>query len=103
MEERLISFETAVLASNKGYHPILLGYNFRDKLPTQSLLQKWLREIHKIDINIECFQDDEGNIEYDYVVYFINAPKVDWEDGPWLIYEDCLEVALNRGLNYIIK
>jgi hypothetical protein len=52
MKEQLITSETAKLASEKGYSPILLGDNFKNDLPTQSLLQRWLREVHNIDINM---------------------------------------------------
>ena len=78
MEEQLISFETAKLAKEKGFNePCSYKYtpggtttyntNRRDMdiyAPTQSLLQKWLREIHSIDIMIEPNQDSDGNKYY---------------------------------------
>jgi hypothetical protein len=64
MEEQLISFETAKLAKEKGFN-IECETQFHDKgifqlatsentfeRPTQSLLQRWLREVHKIQINV---------------------------------------------------
>ena len=76
MEERLISFETAVLAKEKGFPQYDYFFNNRleisnycshDKTgeielnsgewgtiectaPTQTLLQKWLREVHGIHV-----------------------------------------------------
>ena len=74
MEEQLISFDTAKLAKEKGFRiPVVYGYQndtyknkslyvkcYKDKhcynvrgqfsAPTQSLLQKWLREIHGYNI-----------------------------------------------------
>jgi len=68
MKEQLISFKTAKLAKEKGFNePCSMwyeghtlspsekpGYNSEDPTeyaaPTQSLLQKWLREKHNIDI-----------------------------------------------------
>jgi len=65
MEEQLISFETAKLAKEKGFEIKCNHYYFDDgKLiqhrtsiddkeyyaPTQSLLQKWLRYEHGLDI-----------------------------------------------------
>lgn len=82
MKEQLISFETAKLAKEKGFNiPTLYGYNIKEEVlqhidyasyspgepeilitdfiksweyqaPTQSLLQKWLREEHEIHIEI---------------------------------------------------
>jgi hypothetical protein len=66
MEEQLISFETAVLAKEKGFDIKtlyrFLGETYREVdlncqlwdneyyAPTQSLLQKWLREVHGIHV-----------------------------------------------------
>ena len=76
MEEQLISFETAKLAKEKGF---TYAYEFYDKegnivdfgivggwtdchdenyaAPTQSLLQKWLREKHDIHFEIKPIFD----------------------------------------------
>jgi len=74
MEERLISFEIAKLANEKGfnwkthafYNNLVNQLDDSDRLmanwndgetatisaPTQSLLQKWLRDVHGLDIVI---------------------------------------------------
>jgi hypothetical protein len=77
MKDQLISFETAKLAKEKGfqlqrnyfgyidkfYHPItqcIRSYGMTGRtnkgiliyIPTQSLLQKWLREVHNLHIVI---------------------------------------------------
>ena len=53
MEDTLISAETAQLAKEKGFNHFhsksLLGDM---NLATQSLLQKWLRDVHHIDIEL---------------------------------------------------
>ena len=57
MNEQLISLETSKLAKEKGFDRIKIvsknnieaAYN----APTQSLLQKWIREVHNIHINID--------------------------------------------------
>jgi len=89
MEEQLISFKIAKLAKEKGFklpYPTacyteeaelyisenLLSERITGKpkpkniyiAPTQSLLQKWLREKHNIDIIIEPNQDSDGNKYY---------------------------------------
>lgn len=58
MKEQLITFETAVLAKEKGFDIrqdityILKDSNewYESKGITQSLLQKWLREEHQINV-----------------------------------------------------
>ncbi len=84
MTDQLISFETAKLAKEKGFKNILLNsfyrtngnfeksqneYDFNDRnpwpcelyaAPTQSLLQKWLREKHGIDIIIKPWTGDKS-------------------------------------------
>ena len=124
MEEQLISFETAVLAKEKGFKiptPVMYkgneksyGHNnewgideqrldgkfpYRNQqwysIPTQSGLQKWLREKHNIhliaykNINIDgydwCFITTDG-------ITNINSYKT---------YEEALEVGLQEALNFI--
>lgn len=80
MKEQLISFQLAKLAKEKGFdldeylsiddeNPKNLNSNFnpREYQPwylnvSQSLLQRWLREIHKIHINVWF----KGDMIYDY-------------------------------------
>ena len=124
MEEQLISFETAVLAKEKGFKiptPVMYKGNERSyghnnewgidekrldgefpyrnqqwySIPTQSGLQKWLREKHNIhliaykNINIDgydwCFITTDG-------ITNINSYKT---------YEEALEVGLQEALNFI--
>ena len=69
MIEQLVKFETAKLAKEKGFNWMVIGYNWYDytgtseygfecinhnkiSAPTQSLLQKWLREMYGIHIGV---------------------------------------------------
>jgi len=66
MEDQLIAFETAKLAKEKGFNEKTNfafyydgtqtwndpGYDILIARPTQSLLQKWLREKYRIDITV---------------------------------------------------
>ena len=125
MEEQLISFETAKLAKEKRFHePCLyyfslegdekefiedgyyfksLGENGRLTLrPTQSLLQKWLREVHDIDISIRLNQFGYG---YMYAINNIKSCEniIELKGGPnykWT-YEEALEIALKQSLKSI--
>ena len=124
MEEQLISFETAVLAKEKGFKiptPVMYKGNERSyghnnewgidekrldgefpyrnqqwySIPTQSGLQKWLREKHNIhliaykNINIDgydwCFITTDG-------ITNINSYKT---------YEEALEVGLQEALKLV--
>jgi len=70
--------------------------------PTQSLLQKWLREVHKISVeSTSCWWDD-GKKEFEYNVY----KKDLGGDSPCSLsvfktYEEALEVGLQEALKLI--
>ena len=121
MKEPLISFETAKLAFEKGY-PVFNNssksnfYNRRTKnliyfgrtgqqtkehlygAPTQSLLQKWIREIHKIHIVINPYQNEF----LDYTLSVLTPhERAMWgfeEEGSYITYEEALEKGLYKGL-----
>jgi hypothetical protein len=72
--------------------------------PSQSLLQKWLRETHKLDIVIQAYADENGDQEsprYDYEMYYPKFTEEDYGGTPkyHVLYEECLEEALIDGLN----
>lgn len=136
MEEQLISFETAKLAKEKGFNGTCYNFypdwdnsdlkncfevgvsNTKDKslirgygdillVPTQSLLQKWLREVYNIDIMIMPFQDaiDSNIILYQYFV-LSDCSLEEYNDGfnrrkCYNIYEESLEKALQESLKLI--
>ena len=96
MEEKLISFETGKLAKEKGfniidvhaYYHINEGYTLGHALcysevneqednlllaPTQGLLQKWLREVH----NINVFMNFKPNIKkWDFIPFDMGTSTV---------------------------
>jgi hypothetical protein len=110
MQEQLILFETAKLAKKKGFK--VEGYYLEDiekytedtlnyELPTQSLLQKWLREQHKINAISEPLLDGK-EIVYQFKVYSFSIKKrKNFGDFYYKTYEDCLEAALLQALNLI--
>lgn len=112
MEDQLISFETAKLAKEKGfkygfgngqkyYFPKTkeLTENHRGDnyaACTQSLLQKWLRDVHNIHIRI-----DFEKIEYKpwYFSYHVKPKsKLYVSDETFNTYEEALESALRTIL-----
>jgi len=146
MEEKLIDFETAKLAKEKGFDELIIhyykstnennvfthrrrgGYHkgktyelrnsnmvigkkgiIKYSAPTQSLLQKWLREKHNIHIKIEV--TTQCNFYYS-IVQFLEPPKN--KANPAKIgyqnvanvqkvstYEKALEAGLQEALNLI--
>jgi hypothetical protein len=122
MKEQLISFETAKLAKEKGFalnsysgfvfdkkgiELNLAFYDMEDKYarPTQSLLQKWLRDIHNIQINIENYHSIKEEKPYNvYIEYMINEHwtyKDFDEKNDYNTYEEALEKGLQEGLKLI--
>lgn len=127
MEEQLISFETAKLAKEKGFdipcwnyidiyntEDSIMGYigdTFEEKLnfakefiqyylPTQSQLQKWVREVHNIDAFCDCL----GSKKY-YSIVYDNSIKVGndkvFEQEKDTSYEKALEIGLQEALKLI--
>lgn len=123
MYEQLISFETAKLAKEKGWrcstYNYTHGYSFyeRDVLimgnkssgsnslyenicdaPTQSLLAKWLRDVHKI--NVSAIRDNDCWIPE--ITDFANGNKDISIGHSWYnSYEEALEVGLFEALKLI--
>ena len=129
MEEQLISFETAKLAKEKGfdfidvhsYYHINEGYSIGYALcisevneqtdgcllaPTQSLLQKWLREKHFL--HIVLIPTITGDMTYKIVDIQCN-PQYEIERPPYndvcaydfTTYEEALEIGLQEALKLI--
>lgn len=131
MKEQLISFKTAKLAKEKGFN--ITNRNSYDEntglmlpldphghcytlegvcpAPTQSLLQKWLREEHNIHIKVDDFIDDETGIEWDYEIVIIGTdldergnyiPLISYDiERKFKTYEEALELGLEEALNLI--
>ena len=133
MEEKLIEFETAKLAKEKGFNipcdgrwwiepasswkfskqgVIKCDNSSDDSIarPTQSLLQKWLREIHNIHLepkkNVDgysCLVYPNYELDAEFWVNYI-MEMTDPETRKKLIhktYEEALEVGLLEGLKLI--
>lgn len=115
MEDQLITFETAKLSKAKRYNQkdcnegfLFDGTESSDYIidmmngngiarPTQSLLQRWLREVHIIDISISAAK----GTGYYYTVYSYKE-CLDDSEIKYNTYEEALEVSLLEALNLII-
>lgn len=111
MEDQLITFDTAKLAKEKGATVILPMEGF----PTQSLLQKWLREVHNLEVEVSKMwhysltDDKEMNAltfyrvtvcDYikpreDYILYMDKGKEA------FHVYEEALEEGLKEALKLI--
>lgn len=112
MKDTLVGFEVAKLAyenkfdvdcdenySNNG--ELVHNFSYLEAIysaPTQSLLQRWLREKHDIHILI----DTDNCKEFGTCLNVTNNPD---ESGYWTYfynsYEDALEFSLQQALNLI--
>tara|TARA_B100000953_G_C17740165_1_gene331978 strand:- start:110 stop:484 length:375 start_codon:yes stop_codon:yes gene_type:complete len=124
MREEIITFETAVLAKDMGFNievPESYGndggfYISKNKdlipnwsrvyAPTQTILQKWLREKHNLHCMVYPTYDGEKNM---YRLYYGIEPveslndnySFEYTDKEYPTYEEALEVGLQELLNYI--
>jgi hypothetical protein len=115
MEEQYIKLETAVFLKENGfeiecnkYHTNSNGIYFS---PTQSLVQKWLRDVH----NINIFMSFKPNIKkWDYIPYNMDMNGKEYlhhnsnylkinSDRRFDTYEEALESAIVESLKMIIK
>jgi len=120
MKEQLISFETAKLAKEKGFDidcihgfyydgtPTNYSQQYQDILiprPTQSLLQKWLRE--KRNIFVTVYEDFYNTAGWYFGVFYGTYPthqritNTESNIVPSLIYEESLEIGLSEALKLI--
>lgn len=130
MQEKLIDFNTAVLAKEKGFNwnvratfntkfkdnsipcinTSLTNWNINDDMfkryvsaPTQSLLQKWLREKHDKYITLTFIRVGEADSSYTVDIYCWRKWKsYKIKNIPdFVTYEEALEVGLFNGLKLI--
>lgn len=121
--DQIINFDTAKLAKEKGFDVESESYYDEDgelwydmdfpslqstkigkyyNVPTQSELQKWLREVYNKHIQIALATNPRKCF-----IYFVQDDKgvtIKWNTDPELIfdtYEEALEVGLQKALEMI--
>lgn len=123
MKDQLINFDVAKLAKEKGFKEYCIAYfsisgeemYFREDgmyfhsngangrlilRPTQSLLQKWLREEYGIDILFKRSFSD-GKKKYILTPCFDKPRLKGYDNAEENTYEEALEIALIIALNMI--
>ena len=123
MEDQLISFETAKLAKEKGFDERInnfynqngnLLYNLQQNrnlhsggasAPSQSLLQKWLREVHNIFIEVNFIAYIPDKAQYAAYIKSLSSKNMGeiLLDGFTIFdkYEEALEQGLYEALKLI--
>ena len=112
--EEIISIETEALAKAKGCDlerchcggfPDCIC---RDKRITQNQLQKWLRDVHKIHVDIGWEPENNGDdVPFEHILWWsmiseIGKPSADTDDlHGFKTYEDALECGLTEALKLI--
>ena len=107
MEDTRVTFETEKLAKEKGCNLencTCGGYPdciCSDKRISQSLLAKWLREQHNIDVWVTPYLDDKKK-EYNYMIVNRNIDVYDLISGnEYNTYEEAYEIGLQEALKLI--
>jgi hypothetical protein len=116
MKEQLISFETAIFARKKGFNiktEAFYGRDFPCYAPTQTLLQKWLREIHQIETKIWAEHYPNGTnwccqaLQWDLTLDFKTTNLIKngtygfGDNHEFKTYEEALEFILYEALKMI--
>lgn len=118
MKDQLVSFETAKLAKEKGFDEAVINYYMDSELsmsryripekfnscnngsiaaPTQSLLQKWLREVKLMTVIVS----PHGSYEYDVDIYTNKIGEVITFNESSQVYEKMLEYGLQKALKLL--
>ena len=75
--------------------------------PTQSLLQRWLREVHNIHVEIKLLDFVDLSLEYHCKITFIKDDLWEWfiptKNKSKLTYEEAIEIGIQEGLKLIKK
>lgn len=128
--EDYVSFKTAVLLKEKGFDvpcdsyytyfesnvTLYKGYlhefsdsninhnkhNDRTSRPSQSLALKWLREVHKIFIEINVSIDINGDYHYNYSILDKECKYIKRFIDYYSSHESCVEAALLFVLKNLI-
>lgn len=118
MEDTLVQYNTAKLAKEKGfseechfckniyntkaiYNASKYNWNLHKvnySIPTQSLLQKWIREKHNIHVEAWFDNTQKDGFPYLYEIYNQNNKESDAHGNYFNTYEEALEQGLFKAL-----
>jgi hypothetical protein len=87
------SFYKSIYCNNKDEHQI--------QRPTQSLLQRWLREVHNIHLLLEPYYDEQKVLVYGFDLITERTEEETIVEKGFKTYEDALEVGLQESLKLV--
>ena len=119
MQETSVGFEVAKLAKEKRFPVLNRGYGYTEKgeiadpmfgriiceAPSQTLVQKWLRNVHKVIVTIDFYNNGEEWEDTEFIVTvdefknftthssFVKEGFTNWEEA--------LEIGLQEALKLI--
>lgn len=124
MTEDYCSFELSKLLKEKGFdgwceHYIFENYEgYRSEgignptdwnkygghtsIPSLALAMKWLREKHKLFIDISFQKDEDDLVTWFYMTWALDDRKRDVEEVDFTSYEEAVEAALKYTLENLI-
>lgn len=123
IQEDYVSFELAKLLKDKGFNAMCEHY-FSENLdgsischtavghwnavmnfiarPSLSLAMKWLREEHKLFIDISFQKDEDDSVTWFYMTWALDNRRRDVEEVDFTSYEEAVEAALKYVLEKLI-
>lgn len=125
LTEDYCSFELSKLLKEKGFDGECIGCywdskktfdvnyeplsysdsDLRDEVilaPTYQMAMKWLREVHKLFIDISFQKDEDGSVTWFYMTWALDDRKRDTEEVDFTSYEEAVEAALKYVLENLI-
>ena len=111
IEESYVSFETAKMLKEAGFDvPCRGGYHvnrFRYEAPTQALAARWLREVHRIVMDVAFVPPSvNGDVWQCFVGKMddmIWAGDFETSERTYATYEEALESGLQEAIKLIKK
>jgi len=86
--------------NGQGSYPTL-SKDVSSSAPTQSLLQKWLREVHNTHLMVEPYYNGEKLLVYGFDLITERAEEETIIEKGFKTYEEALEIGLQEALKLI--
>lgn len=83
------------------YEPLSYSDDLREEIilaPTHQMAMKWLREEHKLFIDISFQKDEDNSVTWFYMTWAFDDRKRDVEEVDFTSYEEAVEAALKYVL-----
>ena len=90
--------EPRILERRNYDHSVLIA-----QAPTQSLLQRWLREVHNIIVDVVYDENSEDQFEYFLSIYKDRLDIINTEHELYDMFWDNYEEAFEEGLQEALK